>query len=57
MKPIKILLQTTIPTASDDWPITRFTLLAQFLREQRQGLTDTHGYVRNLALWLAGQAP
>lgn len=37
MKPIKILLQTTIPTASDDWPITRFTLLAQFLREQRQG--------------------
>jgi hypothetical protein len=34
-RPIKILLQTTIPTTPDDWSIARFDLLAQFLREQR----------------------
>jgi hypothetical protein len=34
--PIKVLLQTTIPTTADDWSIARFSLLAQFLREQRR---------------------
>ncbi len=34
--PIKVLLQTTIPTAADDWNIARFSLLGQFLREQRR---------------------
>ena len=33
--PIKVLLQTTIPTTADDWCIARFSLLGQFLREQR----------------------
>ena len=33
--PIRILLQTTIPTAADDWSIARFSLLARHLREQR----------------------
>ena len=37
MKPIKILLQTTIPTAQDDWSIARFSYLAGFLRDQRGG--------------------
>ncbi len=32
---IKILLQTTIPPAADDWSIDRFSLLAALLREQR----------------------
>jgi hypothetical protein len=32
---IKILLQTTIPPAKDDWSIARFSLLAELLREQR----------------------
>ena len=31
---IKILLQTTIPAAADDWSIGRFGLLANFLRDQ-----------------------
>ena len=35
MKPIKILLQTTIPTTKDDWSIARFHALAGFLRDQR----------------------
>jgi len=35
MKPIKILLQTTIPTAQDDWSIARFSTLADFLRDQQ----------------------
>jgi len=39
MNPIKILLQTTIPTAKDDWSIARFSHLADFLRNQR----DTKG--------------
>jgi hypothetical protein len=34
--PIKVLLQTTIPTTADDWCIARFGLLGQFLREQRR---------------------
>jgi hypothetical protein len=34
--PIKVLLQTTIPTTADDWSITRFSLLGQFLREQQR---------------------
>jgi len=34
--PIKVLLQTTIPTTADDWCIARFSLLGQFLREQRR---------------------
>jgi len=37
MKPIKILLQTTIPTTEDDWSIARFRTLAGFLRDQRDG--------------------
>jgi hypothetical protein len=37
--PIKVLLQTTIPTpaSGDDWGIARFGRLAAFLREQRDG--------------------
>jgi hypothetical protein len=31
-RPVKILLQTTIPTTEDDWSIARFSLLAEFLR-------------------------
>ena len=34
--PIKVLLQTTIPTTADDWCIARFSLIGQFLREQRR---------------------
>ena len=34
--PIKVLLQTTIPTTADDWSIARFSLLGQLLREQRR---------------------
>lgn len=34
--PIKVLLQTTIPTAPDDWSIARFSLLGQFLRDQQR---------------------
>lgn len=34
--PIKVLLQTTIPATADDWSIARFSLLGQFLREQRR---------------------
>jgi hypothetical protein len=32
---IKVLLQTTIPATTDDWSIARFSLLANYLREQR----------------------
>ena len=38
-RPLKILLQTTIPPTLDDWSIARFSRLAAFLREQR----DEHG--------------
>lgn len=31
-RPMRILLQTTIPTAEDDWSIARFSLLANHLR-------------------------
>jgi hypothetical protein len=34
-RPIKVLLQTTIPPTADDWSIARFSLLAGSLREQR----------------------
>jgi hypothetical protein len=37
--PIKVLLQTTIPATADDWCIARFSLLGQFLREQRRNGT------------------
>lgn len=33
--PVKILLQTTIPTAVDDWSIGRFSRLGALFREQR----------------------
>jgi hypothetical protein len=33
--PVKVLLQTTIPTTQDDWSIARFSLLTQYLRDQR----------------------
>ncbi len=32
---IKILLQTTIPPAADDWSVDRFSLLAALLRQER----------------------
>ena len=35
MEPRKILLQTTIPTAEDDWLIARFSSLAALLRDAR----------------------
>jgi hypothetical protein len=35
--PINVLLQTTIATATDDWSIARFALLASYLKAQRQG--------------------
>jgi hypothetical protein len=35
MEPIRILLQTTIVPAQDDWSIARFSYLADFLRDQR----------------------
>jgi len=38
-KPVKILLQTTIPFAEDDWNIGRFSLL----REHLNSLTDANG--------------
>jgi hypothetical protein len=37
VKPVKILLQTTIAPTVDDWSIARFSLLAEFLRAQRRG--------------------
>ncbi len=33
--PIRVLLQTTIPTSADDWSIARFSLLGRFLRDQK----------------------
>jgi len=38
--PIRVLLQTTIPTTDDDWSIARFSRLGALLRSQRstQGL-------------------
>ncbi|MEI5996671.1 hypothetical protein H3V53_05470 [Paraburkholderia bengalensis] len=40
MQPIKILLQTTIPSAADDWSIARFSQLAELLRTH----TDADGH-------------
>jgi len=40
-RPIRILLQTTIPTREDDWHIGRFSLLAEHL----SGLRDREGHV------------
>jgi hypothetical protein len=34
-RPIKVLLQTTIPATVDDWSIARFSLLTGLLRDQR----------------------
>jgi hypothetical protein len=36
-KPIKILLQTTIPTTADDWSIARFSQLKALLSEMEDG--------------------
>lgn len=38
-KPIRILLQTTIPTTEDDWHVGRFSLL----RDHLAGLSDSAG--------------
>jgi len=38
-KPLRILLQSTIPTTANDWHIGRFSLLRDYLTEQ----TDTDG--------------
>ena len=35
-RPIKVLLQTTIPETGDDWSIARFGLLATLLRDVRE---------------------
>jgi hypothetical protein len=34
-RPIRVLLQTTISTTSDDWSIARFSRLANYLRNER----------------------
>jgi hypothetical protein len=34
-QPIRILLQTTIPTTEDDWSIARFSLLHDYLASLR----------------------
>lgn len=39
MTPIRILLQTTIPSIADDWSIARFSMLRDYLA----GLTDADG--------------
>jgi hypothetical protein len=41
-KPVKILLQTTIPAVEDDWNIDRFSLL----REHLSSIKDEHGNAR-----------
>jgi hypothetical protein len=38
-KPIRILLQTTIPTTEDDWHIGRFSLLKDYLGSLKNGRT------------------
>jgi hypothetical protein len=37
-RPLRILLQTTIPTASDDWSIQRFSLLREHLSSLRDAM-------------------
>lgn len=54
--PIRILLQTTITTRADDWPIARFNRLGALLRERRDGAGLPARYVCNVAQWLAGRA-
>ena len=39
-RPIRILLQTTIPATEDDWHVGRFSLLAEHLRGLRDGDGD-----------------
>jgi hypothetical protein len=34
-RPIRVLLQTTIPVTADDWSIARFTRLADFFRQEQ----------------------
>ena len=41
-RPVRILLQTTIPSVEDDWNIERFSLL----REHLASLTDDGGNPR-----------
>jgi hypothetical protein len=36
-RPIRVLLQTTIPATADDWSIFRFSQLEKLLREERDG--------------------
>lgn len=36
-RPVRILLQTTIPGVEDDWHVGRFSLLAEHLKSQRDG--------------------
>ena len=38
IRPVRILLQTTIPTTEDDWSIRRFSRLASLLASQRDPL-------------------
>jgi hypothetical protein len=47
-KPIKILLQTTIPTVEDDWHIGRFSLL----RERRSSDWRVGG-AEGAVVWIA----
>jgi hypothetical protein len=37
-RPIKVLLQTTIPTTDDDWHVGRFSLLCEHLRQLKGGI-------------------
>ncbi len=36
-RPIRILVQTTIPATEDDWHVGRFSLLAEHLRSLKDG--------------------
>jgi hypothetical protein len=36
-RPIRVLLQTTIPITSNDWSVARFSRLANHLRQERSG--------------------
>ena len=51
-KPIRILLQTTIPTTEDDWTIERFSLLRDYLASLKDeaGNSLCKTYARNVAL-------
>ncbi len=39
-KPIRILLQTTIPTTEDDWSIGRFSMLSEYLASVKDEAGD-----------------